>query len=291
MVFNDTRVIPARLIGRRKDTGGRVEILLAQEEGQGTWQALVRGLSRLKVGVILEFGGGDLEAELVSISEGRGTFRLSCNGDLPDILQRVGKPPLPPYIRRDPGKKVSRMDYERYQTVYARRAGAIAAPTAGLHFTPELLENIRGNYAQVVSLTLHVGVGTFQPIREEDPKKHSMLKEHYRVPRDTWNRIVTARREGRNILAVGTTSTRVLESLNFDSPADADVSDWTERFIYPGQAFQTVNQLLTNFHLPRSSLFLLVNAFAGRDLIGKAYSEAVRRKYRFYSYGDAMLIL
>jgi S-adenosylmethionine:tRNA ribosyltransferase-isomerase len=201
--------------------------------------------------------------------------------------------PLPPYIRRNSrdNSELLAMDRQRYQTIYAAKEGAIAAPTAGLHFTPELMDEIGSGKADLAFLTLHVGVGTFMPIRTEEIRNHQMGREDFIIQKETWNRLVSAKQQGQKILAVGTTATRVLESLNFDNQVQKDVTGGTEIFIFPGRKFHTVNHLLTNFHLPRSTLFLLVCALSGNDLMRKAYQEAIHEKYRFFSYGDAMLIL
>lgn len=293
MAFNDTRVFPAKLVGHKKDTGRRVEVLMVREQRPSVWEVLLKGLGRMKIGAEFVFGEGELTALLEDKNGERGFLRFQRSGDLIPVLNRIGKPPLPPYIRRtlDDGEDIQEMDRERYQTVYAGKAGAIAAPTAGLHFTRELLEKIRSRYADTVTLTLHVGPGTFKPLRDEDIARHKMEKEYFHISADAWNRLLKAIEENQKILAVGTTATRVLESVEIASPTAKDISGWTDRFIYPGQKFKIVRQLLTNFHLPKSTLYLLVCAFAGKKLIEKAYGEAIRQKYRFFSYGDAMLIL
>ena len=293
LVLNNTQVMPARLLGHYKGTEKRVELVLVEETTNATWRALVKGLARMKPGQVLEFSDekNRLQAVFLGPHEGMGTFRLECSGSLHATLEALGLPPLPPYIKRpERNPATDLLDRERYQTVFAAVPGAIAAPTAGLHFSAELLERVQ-EMTDTAFLTLHVGTGTFQPIRVEEVESHVMTKEYYRIPAETWNRVVESKRDGRKVLAVGTTSTRVLESVNFGEMSGKAVSGWTDRFLYPGQAFLNVDQLLTNFHLPRSTLFLLVCAFAGKPLMDQAYTEAVAEGYRFFSYGDAMLIL
>jgi S-adenosylmethionine:tRNA ribosyltransferase-isomerase len=253
----------------------------------------MKGLGKTKVGAEFVFGDGELTAFLADKKADRGFLRFQGSGDLTSILNRVGRPPLPPYIHRGfhDGDELQGMDRERYQTVYAEKTGAIAAPTAGLHFTPPLLDTIRSKHADTAALTLHVGAGTFQSPRQDKVALHKMEKEYFHIPAETCNRLIKSMKNKQKILAVGTTATRVLETAAIASPVSQDVSGWTDRFIYPGQKFNMVQQLLTNFHLPKSTLYLLVCAFAGKPLVEKAYHEAIRRKYRFFSYGDAMLTL
>lgn len=293
MVFNNTRVIPAKLLGHKKNSDKNVEILLVREHQDSVWEALTKGLSKLKIGDEFIFADGELTACLTDKKHGYGFFQFQCTNNLTSILDRVGRPPLPPYIRRgvQDGIEIQQMDRERYQTIYAQKTGAIAAPTAGLHFTPQLLKIIKSDYADAVELTLHVGEGTFQSPRTDEIQRHKMKKEYFHIPAKVWNRILRSRQENQKILAVGTTATRALESVEPITRYCKDVCGWTDRFIYPGQKFNIVQQLLTNFHLPKSTLYLLVCAFAGKPLIEKAYHEAVKQKYRFFSYGDAMLIL
>ena len=293
MVLNDTKVIPAKLQGHLVSGGREVEILLLRENDDDHWEALVKGLGKLKKGTEIGFGGEPLKATLTARQNDRAILKLTCPGDLRLVLNRVATPPLPPYIHRDAAAKenLTELDRKRYQTVFAKHAGAIAAPTAGLHFTPKLLESLDREGIDCAFLTLHVGVGTFQPIRSEDIREHSMEAEQFHVTTETLKKLVQARKKGKDIIAVGSTSARVLESMNLDAVMDRDISGWTDRFIYPGQKLKAVDRLLTNFHLPKSTLYLLVCAFAGKDLIEKAYQEAVRHNYRFFSYGDAMLIL
>lgn len=293
VVMNNTKVLPARLFGKYKDTGKAVELLLVQETNQATWQALVKGLGKIKQGQEFEFGTVEnpLNAIFHGSHDGLGIFRFKASGDLHATLEKVGLPPLPPYIKRkERNTEQDQLDRERYQTVFASEPGAIAAPTAGLHFSTELLEKVR-NVARTVSLTLHVGVGTFQPIRTDIVEEHKMHKEYYRVPADTLKAVRDAKESGTKILGVGTTTTRVLESLDLEGLPDRTASGWTDRYIYPGQSFKVVDRMLTNFHLPKSTLYLLICAFGGKELLDRAYKEAVDQRYRFFSYGDAMLIL
>ncbi len=293
MVFNDTRVLPAKLEGTTGDQGRRIEALLVKEEKPGTWQALVKDLKRYKPGQRLVFGKGNLQAEFIGRKNDTALIRFEQSRDLDSQLEKFGKMPLPPYIRRSSNDdaETDQRDRERYQTVFARHAGAIAAPTAGLHFTSKLLDQLKG-CAELVYLTLHVGPGTFQPVREEeDIRKHQMMEEYYNIPFETWNAMLKAKNESRKIITVGTTSTRVLESIELNREEEHDVSGWTDRFIYPGQTFRNTDHLLTNFHLPKSTLYMLTCALAGSSLLRKAYEEAIQKQYRFFSYGDAMLIL
>ena len=293
MVFNDTRVIPAKLPGVRKDTGKYVEMILVRETKPSIWEALLKGLGKIKPGTEFSFCGGDIIAILQGREDDRALLKFIYQGELGPILEKSARMPLPPYIRRNKHDnfELQEMDRKRYQTVYAANEGAIAAPTAGLHFTPELMDEIRLGKADLAFLTLHVGVGTFMPIRVDDISEHKMGRENYIVQKETWNRLVSSKKQGQKILAVGTTATRVLESLKFDKQVQKDVKGGTEIFIFPGRKFSNVDHLLTNFHLPKSTLFLLVCAFSGDDLMRKAYQEAIHEKYRFFSYGDAMLIL
>jgi len=293
MVLNDTRVIPAKLVGRKKETGKTVELLLVREEGPMLWEALVKGLTKFKAGQVIIFSNTEMTATMVERRGDRGLLRFGPGESLSKFLDTAGKIPLPQYIRRDNGNSdcLDKLDRERYQTVYSKQPGAVAAPTAGLHFTSEMLEEIRKHYADTAYLTLHVGPGTFQPVRCEDVKSHKMAKEEFHISDDAWNKVYRAKVAGQKVLAVGTTSTRALESLDFNGVRKEGSSGWTDRYIYPGQIFRTVDQLLTNFHLPKSTLYILVCAFAGKELMERAYQEAVRSNYRFFSYGDAMLIL
>jgi S-adenosylmethionine:tRNA ribosyltransferase-isomerase len=292
LVLNDTRVIPARFYCRRA-TGGRVEALF-QHEADGLWRVLLKPAARLKVGERLICPGHDGVLVLCErLARGDWLVRPEPSVGPLELLQRVGQTPLPPYIQRDPQPDAD--DVVRYQTVYARRAGAIAAPTAGLHFTPELLARLRSAGVRLVQVTLHVGVGTFTPISVEDVTRHQMHAEYYEVAAPAIEALHATRVAGGRIVAVGTTSVRVLESLESTlgsaaAPRGAS-SGWTSLFVYPPHHFRNVDRLLTNFHQPGSTLLALVMAFAGIEPIRKAYQEAIDRRYRFYSYGDAMLIL
>jgi len=293
MVFNDTRVIPAKLPGVRKESGKYMEIILIREMEPTVWEALVKGLGKMKSGTEFSLCDGTITAILKSRRDDRAILKLIYQGRLRSILETSARMPLPPYIRRNSNdhSELQEMDRQRYQTVYAAREGAIAAPTAGLHFTPELMEEIGSGKADLAYLTLHIGVGTFMPIRVDDVGDHQMEREDFFIQKETWNQIVSAKSQGQKILAVGTTITRVLESLSFDFQTEKDVLGGTEIFIFPGRKFHAVNHLLTNFHLPKSTLFLLVCAFSGTGLMRKAYQQAIHNQYRFFSYGDAMLIL
>ncbi|HJQ25988.1 MAG TPA: tRNA preQ1(34) S-adenosylmethionine ribosyltransferase-isomerase QueA [Blastocatellia bacterium] len=298
LVLNNTRVFPARLIGRRlRKTprgetilGGRVEVFLTDRLEPLVWEALVRPGRQLLPGAEIEFARGKLTAEIVEWREhGRRLVRFHTAGDFDEIIDRIGRTPLPPYIKRD---EEDRLDQERYQTVYARERGAVAAPTAGLHFTPELLERIRARGVEVVEITLHVGYGTFQPVRVERVEEHRIEAERYEISETAAAAINRALSEGRRVIAVGTTTTRALESAaRRDTSSIAPGKATTELFIYPGFEFRVISGLITNFHLPQSSLLMLVSAFGGRELILQAYRHAVEHDYRFYSYGDAMLIM
>ena len=310
LVVNNARVIPARLYGRRVGVRSQppsrktqrehlratVEVLLTRQVTADTWEALVHPGKKIRLGERIRFGEGELEAEVVGRGDyGLRTLRFAGAGATPDTLERIGHIPLPPYIAR-PDEAADR---ERYQTVFASVPGAVAAPTAGLHFTPVVLEQLRARKVEICELTLHVGLGTFQPIRTETLEAHVMHAEAYKIPESTAGRIEAARREGRPIVAVGTTVVRALEDAAAKSAHDAGTRQGpllspgcaqATLFIYPGFSFRVVNALLTNFHLPRSSLLALVCAFAGREIVLAAYRHAVDSGYRFYSYGDCMLI-
>ena len=294
MVFNESRVIPARLRGRRQDTGGKVELLLVRQESRGIWQALGQPGRRLRPGVraVLDAPPGCLGLQLEVLAAGADgikTVRLSSEEGI-DLL---GEVPLPPYIHQ-------RLDDpERYQTVYARQPGSVAAPTAGLHFTASLLELLRQAGVELAFVTLHVGLDTFRPVHGEDPTEHKIHTEYYQLDATVADRLNRARREGRRVIAVGTTSVRVLEQVAKSAPGGPESGhlrlepSWgqADLFILPGHRFQMVDAMITNFHLPRSTLLMLVSAFAGRELVLRAYQEAIAQRYRFYSFGDAMLIL
>jgi len=290
VVINDTRVIPARVFGIRR-TLGKVEALFLEETGGGLWRALLGAKGSIVPGERLKFADGQIEVEVADKDEeGIFTLKVLKPENLAHALERVGHVPVPPYIKRD-GKKAAleEIDRKRYQTVYAEKDGAVAAPTAGLHFTKRLLNELAGMGVQLARVTLHVGIGTFRPVKAEDVEEHVMHREYFEVSEEAAEAINAARREGRRIIAVGTTTARVLESLPA-GPAER-TKGWTELFIYPPYRFRRVDAMATNFHLPKSTLLMMVSAFAGRERILAAYEEAKRLGYRFYSYGDAMLIL
>lgn len=288
LVINNTRVFPARLKGRRDPSGGRVEVLLIRELKPFTWEALVRPGHRLKQGARLIFGNQRLLAELLD-GPGNGIrrMRFQCEAAFETVLDELGETPLPPYIRRAP----QLADRERYQTLFAREAGAIAAPTAGLHFTTEVLQKVRERGAQVAQITLHVGYGTFEPVRAEHIEQHSVATEQFEITTEAASLINAARAAGGRVVAVGTTTTRALEAAAGAKEKVEPMKKNADLTIVPGYEFRITDALLTNFHLPRSSLLLLVCAFAGRNLILDAYRHAVERRYRFYSYGDCMLLI
>ncbi len=284
MVINETRVIPARLLGERVPTGGACEIFLLKQLAPKKWETLVRPGRRLREGAKVSFGDGRLTAVIGETTEAGGRIvDFSCEGTFEEALDALGEMPLPPYIH----EKLA--DRERYQTVYARQKGSAAAPTAGLHFTPELLDRIRHKGVEIVPILLHVGLGTFRPVKVDDVENHEMHSEYYEVTQDAANRVNAARARGNRIFAVGTTSVRTLESACENGKLLAKKGD-TNIFIYPGYQFQLVDCLITNFHLPGSTLIMLVSAFYGRERALAAYETAVRENYRFYSFGDAMLI-
>ena len=292
LVVNDTRVIPARLYGHKIATGGSVEILLIEETVPGIWEALLRA-RHAKPGVRLELADHQIQAEILAVKdEGRVTLRLRHERPLLEILTTDGVPPLPPYIKRTTTNALQRAaDRERYQTVYARNPGAVAAPTAGLHFTEALLATLEQQGVRHAVVTLHVGPGTFKPVTVADVEQHHMDAERYTVPEDTARLICATRAAQGRIVAVGSTVVRTLETVAAEHGAVTASQGRSDLFIYPPYKFRVVDALLTNFHLPSSSLLMMVGALAGRDLILRAYAEAIRERYRFYSYGDCMLIL
>ncbi|MGB9886847.1 MAG: tRNA preQ1(34) S-adenosylmethionine ribosyltransferase-isomerase QueA [Moorellales bacterium] len=284
LVVNESKVIPARLVGSREG-GGRVEVLLVRRLTPGRWEALVRPARRVRVGDRLGFGNGELEARVREEGpQGRRLLEFEAAGEVEEAIRRLGQTPLPPYIRRP-------APLERYQTVYARQEGSVAAPTAGLHFTPELLSTIRARGIAIVPVVLHVGPGTFRPVRTEKVEEHRLEAEYYRLPPEAVAQIEEARRRGGRVVAVGTTVVRVLETVAGRYGSLVPGEGWADAFIYPGHRFRAVDALITNFHLPRSTLLMLVCAFAGRERVLEAYRMAVEHRYRFYSFGDAMLIL
>ncbi|MBA2731484.1 MAG: tRNA preQ1(34) S-adenosylmethionine ribosyltransferase-isomerase QueA [Acidobacteria bacterium] len=290
VVINNTRVFPARLVGRREPTGGRVELFLVRELEPFIWETLARPARRLQKDARISFGDGRLRAQVVDVLEdGRRTVRFECDTSLGSAIEELGQTPLPPYIKRE-GESFDE-DRERYQTVYARARGAIAAPTAGLHFTPHVMEELAARGAEIVEITLHVGYGTFEPVRVEDLSEHAVAAEQYEISEAVAETINEARSQGRRIISIGTTTTRALESAADEEGRVKAGASLAQLTITPGYRFRVVNALLTNFHLPRSSLLVLVATFAGRDLVLAAYAHAVKAHYRFYSYGDCMLII
>jgi S-adenosylmethionine:tRNA ribosyltransferase-isomerase len=286
LVLNNTRVLPARLIGFKKGTQTRIEVLLLKRLERDIWEVLVKPGKRLKAGQEVIFAEDLLQGKLLMVlANGNRLLRFEYKGLFEEVLDGLGKMPLPPYI-------TTRLEnQERYQTVYAKERGSAAAPTAGLHFTAQLLEGLKADGIEVVEILLHVGLGTFRPVKTEDIKAHIMHSEYYRVMPETAERINLARKEGRRIIAVGTTSARTLEALAGQDGLVQEGEGWTDIFIYPGYRFRVIDGLITNFHFPRSTLVMLVSAFAGYELTRKAYRQAVKECYRFYSFGDAMLII
>lgn len=288
--LNDTRVFPARLHGR-KETGGVIEVLLLRRVRRSgeVWEVLCKGGQSIRPRARVRFSPELFGEWLAAPREGRGVLQFSSRGDFETLLERLGEVPLPPYIKREASERNE--DRARYQTVYARHTGAVAAPTAGLHFTTSLLDAVQQHGVELVFVTLHVGIGTFQPIRNEEVELHKMEDEEYVLTEEVAERINLAKRTGKKVIAVGTTTTRALESAATEDGTVRPGQHRTTLFIYPGYRFRVIDGLITNFHLPRSTLLILVSAFAGRELTLKAYAEAVAHQYRFYSYGDATLIL
>lgn len=285
LVLNDSRVLPARLIGRRDPSGGAVEVLLLTDKGDEVWECLVRPGRKLKPGARVVFGDGELSAQIVEeLPGGNRLVRFEYEGIFLEVLERLGKMPLPPYI------KAELQDRERYQTVYSREVGSAAAPTAGLHFTKELLHQVEEMGVKVCTVTLHVGLGTFRPVSEEDLEEHDMHSEFCAISRETADTINAVKAAGGRVVCVGTTSCRTLESWAAEDGTLKESSGWTSIYIYPGYRFKVMDALVTNFHLPESTLIMLVSAFAGRENVLAAYEEAVRERYRFFSFGDAMFI-
>ena len=291
LVVNDTKVIPARLRGRKAGTGGSVEVLLLHELGAGAWEVLLKPAAKAPPGTEVVFGEGKLRGRVGERTDEGAVILHFTPSDVLPALAEVGEVPLPPYIKRQQPAESREFDLERYQTVYARHPGAVAAPTAGLHFTPELLADLERQGIQRATLTLHVGWGTFQPVRSDAVERHRMGAERYELAASEAGRIEQARERGHRVVAVGTTTTRTLETIGQETGRIHAASGWSELFIKPGHRFRIIDALITNFHLPRSTLFMLVCAFAGRDLMLDAYRTAIADRYRFYSYGDAMLII
>ena len=286
LVLNNTKVIPARLYGEREGTGGQVEVLLLKRGEGDVWETLVRPGKKCKPGQKLVFGGGKLRAEVLeTVDDGNRLIKFYYEGIWEEVLDSLGEMPLPPYITH------KLKDKTRYQTVYARAEGSAAAPTAGLHFTKELLEQVQSMGVSIAHVTLHVGLGTFRPVKVEDIETHQMHSEYYIVEEDQAEIINKARQNGGRIIAVGTTSCRTLESASSEEGILIPKSGWTDIFIYPGYHFKMIDGLITNFHLPESTLMMLVSAFAGKENIFRAYEEAIRLRYRFFSFGDAMIMI
>ncbi|MGL5149521.1 MAG: tRNA preQ1(34) S-adenosylmethionine ribosyltransferase-isomerase QueA [Clostridium sp.] len=285
LVLNNTRVMPARLIGEKEGTGGKIEFLLLKRIEGDKWECLAKPGKSAKIGRVFTFGNGDLKATVVDIlEEGNRVIEFSYKGIFEEVLDALGEMPLPPYI-------TERLeDRERYQTVYSKEQGSAAAPTAGLHFTPELLSEIKAKGINIAYLTLHVGLGTFRPVKVETIDAHHMHSEFYQLDKENADIINNTKKNGGRIISVGTTSTRTLETIGDENGEVKEQSGWTEIFIYPGYKFKVVDNLITNFHLPESTLIMLVSALAGKENVMNAYNEAVKEKYRFFSFGDSMFI-
>ena len=285
LVLNDTRVIPARLIGEKVDTGGKIEFLLLKRHEDDTWESLVKPGKRAKIGTKFSFGNGKLIGEVVGMGpEGSRIIKFHYEGIFEEVLDELGNMPLPPYITERLEER------ERYQTVYSKHNGSAAAPTAGLHFTDELLNQIKEKGVDIAFVTLHVGLGTFRPVKVDDVLEHEMHSEYYMVTKEAADKINKAKENGKNVICVGTTSSRTVESAAGDDNRIKESSGWTNIFIYPGYKFKVVDKLITNFHLPESTLIMLVSALAGKENVLNAYNVAVAEKYRFFSFGDAMII-
>lgn len=286
LIVNDSRVLPARIFGTKTETGASVEFLLLKQKSGNRWETLCKPGKKAKVGAEFVFGDGLMSARVVDVLEdGNRIVDFDCNENFFSTLDKIGQMPLPPYIT----EKLE--DKERYQTVYSHELGSAAAPTAGLHFTTELMDRIRDKGVKIGYVTLHVGLGTFRPVKVDDVTKHKMHSEHYEIPRETADMIKETKANGKRVIAVGTTSCRTLESVASEFGEIKACDGWTDIFIYPGYSFKVLDGLITNFHLPESTLIMLVSAFAGYDNIMNAYKTAVEEKYRFFSFGDAMMII
>ena len=285
LVLNDTKVLPARMIGVKEETGAVIEVLLLKNTNEDNWECLVKPAKRISIGNVISFGNGLLKAECTKIGEeGIREFKFMYDGIFYEILDKLGTMPLPPYI------KTKLEDQSRYQTVYAKNIGSAAAPTAGLHFTKELLNKLEDKGVTICYVTLHVGLGTFRPVNVEDVTKHKMHSEFYSMNKEVAEILTEAKKESRNIIAVGTTTTRTLETIMSKYGEFKECSGWTDIFIYPGYKFKAIDSLITNFHLPKSTLIMLVAALCNKNMILDTYKYAVERKYRFFSFGDAMFI-
>lgn len=286
LVVNDSRVLPARLYGQKEDTGANMEFLLLEQKEQKRWEVMVKPGRRAKIGSRFVFGDGLLRAEVLDVLEGGNRLvEFECQGNIFSVLDQIGQMPLPPYITE------KLQDKERYQTVYSHELGSAAAPTAGLHFTKELMARLESMGVKIAYVTLHVGLGTFRPVKEENILNHKMHSEHYHLPKETADLINETKKNGGRVIAVGTTSCRTLESVATFTGEIKEAEGWTNIFIYPSYEFKVLDGLITNFHLPESTLIMLVSAFAGYEHTMNAYHTAVAEKYRFFSFGDAMLIL
>lgn len=285
LILNDTKVMPARLYGIKEGTGASIEFLLLHKHTLNDWEVILKPGRKAKPGARFVFGNGELRAEIIDIiNDGNRLVRFEYDGVFEEILDKLGEMPLPPYIT----KKLE--DKNRYQTVYAKNPGSAAAPTAGLHFTPELLEKIRDKGVKIGYVTLHVGLGTFRPVKADDILEHKMHSEFYIMPQSTADLVNETKNNGKRVIAVGTTATRVLETVGSEGHKLSEQTGWTDIFIYPGRSFNVIDALITNFHLPESTLIMLVSALAGRENVLRAYETAVKEKYRFFSFGDAMYI-
>ena len=285
LVINNTKVIPARLMGVREGTGATIEVLLLKRKEHDVWETLVKPGKKARPGTKIIFGDGLLIGEVIDIvEEGNRLIQFQYEGIFEEILDKLGQMPLPPYITHQ------LQDKNRYQTVYAKHDGSAAAPTAGLHFTPELLEAVKAKGVEIAEVTLHVGLGTFRPVKEDNLLNHHMHSEFYKIEQSEADKINRAKQKGKRVISVGTTSTRTLEAAADENGHLTECSGWTEIFIYPGYQFKVIDALITNFHLPESTLVMLVSALAGREHVLSAYKQAVDERYRFFSFGDAMLI-
>ena len=285
LILNDTKVLPARLYGVKEETGGAIEFLLLHKHTLDTWEVILKPGRRAKPGARFVFGNGELKAEILDVvNEGNRLVKFEYEGVFEEVLDRLGEMPLPPYIT----KKLE--DKDRYQTVYAKNPGSAAAPTAGLHFTPELMEKIKAKGVNLGYVTLHVGLGTFRPVKVDDVNDHKMHSEFYILPEETAELVNRTKAAGKRVISVGTTATRTLETCGMNGMPLHPSTGWTDIFIYPGKQFNVIDALITNFHLPESTLIMLVSALAGKEHVMAAYEEAVKERYRFFSFGDAMFI-